>query len=536
MTVPRAPTKALSTWLLLAALLGPLTALAQQPPRTLAWDARAIATGGADDVVLHVRDGSTAQEVARLPRERIAGLVAMTDRLSAALQIQAPAIRLTTRADESPNASATFRDGQPLIAVNLAMLRLAGDDEAMLAGVVGHELGHLKANHPRDGHSRAAVVTLIGALIGAAVDLSQARRGRDTGGAATLLGGLGAGLANAKFSRDQEREADELGIQAMAKAGYDPEGAARIWRELTRVSRFASTGVWLDTHPSHPEREQTLGALATQLQPVYLAAARPGGASTSGAAPTAPVDDPYPRSAYTSFAPSPQERAAGSAYVRGHDAMLQRDYPQAEPALQEAARAGDERALTMLADLQAGAMPGRQDPAAAMQLLQQAAAQGFGPALRRLAVAALTGAGRPMDPAEGIRLLGFAADRADPRAQAMLGFHYASAQHVVRDFVRARALAQASADGGDALGKALLGKMMRDGDGGPADPARGFALLQEAAGAEAEMAWAQYQLGLSHERGLGTAVDRERALSHYDEAAAAGVVAADDRAKALRGR
>lgn len=528
MTLPRAPIRALSTGLLLAALLGPLAAVAQQAPRTLAWDARAIAHGAPSEVVLHLQDGSTVQEVARLPRERVAALVEMTDRLSAALQIQAPAIRLTTRADESPNASATFREGQPLIAVNLAMLRLAGDDDAMLAGVVGHELGHLKANHPRDGHSRAAVVTLIGALIGAAVDLSQARRGRDTGGAATLLGGLGAGLVNARFSRDQEREADELGIQAMAKAGYDPQGAARIWRELMRVSRFASTGVWLDTHPSHPEREQALGALATQLQPVYLAAARPGGA--------APVDDPYPRSAYTSFAPAPPERAAGFAYVRGHDAMLQRDYAQAEPALHEAAHAGDERALTMLADLHAGLIAGRQDQAAATQLLQQAAAKGFGPALRRLAVAALMGAGRPMDPAEGIRLLGYAAERADPRAQALLGFHYASARHVIRDLARARALAQASADAGDALGKALLGQMMRDGDGGPADPARGFALLQEAAGAEAQMAWAKYQLGLSHERGLGTAVDRDQALAHYEEAAAGGVVAADDRAKALRGR
>ena len=139
---------------------------------------------------------------------------------------------------KQPNAFVTLdKDKQPLLVMNTEMLRLVGHDANLTAAVVGHELGHLTGAHLTDGAGKEGLTALFGFLAGFAFDMSQARRGVDTGGLGMQLGNAGSGLVNAKFSRDQEREADELGIRAMVRAGFDPgqcPSCGARWNPVTK--------------------------------------------------------------------------------------------------------------------------------------------------------------------------------------------------------------------------------------------------------------------------------------------------------------
>ena len=458
----------------LALLLAAGLAHAQQFPT---WPARKML---AETHTPQINLASHGARVDQVSRESVVRAVDVTERLAAAYDMPAP--ELLVAKQQGPNAFATLgAQGQPMMGISTDMLRLAGDDESLLAAVVGHELGHLKARHVSEGRQRAAVVTLLGALLGAAVDISQARQGRNTGGLGTVLGGVGANLMNAKFSRDQEREADELGVRAMAKAGFDPAGGVRIWQLMAqRKGAGASSGVWLDSHPSHPEREQAMAAAAAELRPVYLANARPASAVAQLAA---VPDDPYPRSAYAGYVPTAEEVAAATAYARAHAAVTAGRFAASESLLLEAAAAGDERAMAMLGSLNASGELRGVDDVSAGYYYQRAASKGFGPALRGLALQALHGRGRAQDEAEAVRLLRLADARDDWRATATLGLLSLQGQGVAKNPAAARSLAERAAAQGDALGKAVLGELLRDGEGGPAEPEKGAALLQEAAAA-----------------------------------------------------
>lgn len=134
-------------------------------------------------------------------------------------------------------------------------LLLRVDNEAQLASVIGHEMAHYLQKHAiaqlRDAQSRSAFGQLLGAALGGVGAIAQI---------ALLAGQLG-------FSRDQEREADRIGIILMAKAGYDPREAARVWANL-RAEAVASgedpakSSVMFATHPDSGERERTLASLA----------------------------------------------------------------------------------------------------------------------------------------------------------------------------------------------------------------------------------------------------------------------------------
>jgi Zn-dependent protease with chaperone function/TPR repeat protein len=480
------------------------------------WSARRMLAG---TTAVEISLSSRGQKVDQVSRESVARAVDVTERLASAYQMSVPDIYIAKQT--GPNAFATLnKEGQPVIGISTDMLRLTGDDEAMLAAAVGHELGHLQAKHVTEGHQRAAAISLFGALVGAAVDVNQARHGRNTGGLGTALGGVGANLANAKFSRDQEREADSLGVRAMAEAGYDPSAASRMWRLMSQRGG-GGAGLWFDSHPSHPEREQAMSAMAEQLQSTYMAHAPRGNAGIAAIA--GAVADPYPRSSYSSYVPLPAEVAEQNIYARGYSALLDKRFKDAEPLLLEAAQSGDERALSLLGGVAASGELRGADFALARDYYEQAAAKGFGPALRALGLMSVSGRGKPKDIADAVRLLQLADLRGDLRATASLGMLYMQGDGLARNARQARVLAEKAAGGGDALGKGLFGTLLRDGEGGSSDPERGTALLIEAA---RSVPWAKYQLGISFERGLGTPPDRDRAITAYGEAASSGVAAA----------
>ncbi len=138
------------------------------------------------------------------------------------------------------------------IAVTRGML-IELQNEAELAAVLGHEIGHVNARHTAQQMSKGMISQLF--VAGASVLASS----YGFGNLAAQLGSLGAGALLASYSRDNEREADALGMEYMVRAGYSPKGMVGLLEILKRKSRKGGDAVSLlfATHPMSDERYRT---------------------------------------------------------------------------------------------------------------------------------------------------------------------------------------------------------------------------------------------------------------------------------------
>ncbi len=129
------------------------------------------------------------------------------------------------------------------------------DDE--LAIVLGHEMAHALREHAR---ARAAKVTLtnVGTMVVGLV----------IGGNVGELARQGGGLLNLKFNRDDERDADLIGMEIAARAGYDPEAGITLWQKMAQVARGAPP-TWLSTHPSSEDRVRRMKAAMKDVAKLY---------------------------------------------------------------------------------------------------------------------------------------------------------------------------------------------------------------------------------------------------------------------------
>lgn len=134
------------------------------------------------------------------------------------------------------------------------------DDE--LAQVLAHEISHALAKHTAEKMSVAMASQLGVVAVGAVSDNSQLAL---TG--AALAAKLAVELPN---SRTAEAEADRIGIELAAKAGYDPRAAATLWQKMGALSGSRAPQ-FLSTHPSPENRQQVLGELAKKMMPYYTA-------------------------------------------------------------------------------------------------------------------------------------------------------------------------------------------------------------------------------------------------------------------------
>lgn len=137
------------------------------------------------------------------------------------------------------------------------------ENEAQLAVVLGHEIGHVLARHSSEQAARVQTGQL-GLLLGAAV-------GGVVGGGRVAQGILdygsqGVGLLFLKYGRGAEREADQAGVAYAEYAGYDAAQASRFFVALSRLSSGSGQSIpgFLSTHPDPGEREATIRQLATQ--------------------------------------------------------------------------------------------------------------------------------------------------------------------------------------------------------------------------------------------------------------------------------
>ena len=136
--------------------------------------------------------------------------------------------------------------------------------EADLAVVMGHEVAHALADH---GAQRMSASTLqqIGAIAGS-IALQSSKYAAYTD-QFMLAYGLGSNLGvMLPFSRSNETEADAIGIQIMAIAGYDPSEAPELWKRMAALKGGKSTSSLLSTHPSDDSRIKNLTALVPKAR------------------------------------------------------------------------------------------------------------------------------------------------------------------------------------------------------------------------------------------------------------------------------
>ena len=143
------------------------------------------------------------------------------------------------------------------------------DNESELAFALGHEVGHVAANHAQARESyarRNSVLGVLGAILGSVV-------GGGFGNAVAEMAQTRAQLATLSFSRDQEYQADTLGLRYLLNAGYDPAGGAGVLNALTRATALEArvqgrdsrqTPEWASTHPLSENRVQRALAEARQ--------------------------------------------------------------------------------------------------------------------------------------------------------------------------------------------------------------------------------------------------------------------------------
>jgi len=137
------------------------------------------------------------------------------------------------------------------------------DDE--IAQVMGHEIAHALAKHTAERMS-TAMASQAALQVGAILLGTDSATSQMTMQAAAAATTVGVQLPN---SRQQESEADRIGIELAAKAGYDPHAAPKLWEKMLQATGSRGQSDFLSTHPQSEKREQALAALIPEMMPYY---------------------------------------------------------------------------------------------------------------------------------------------------------------------------------------------------------------------------------------------------------------------------
>ena len=175
-------------------------------------------------------------------------------RLVSSREAQASGFPFTFEVVADPSINAFALPGGPMF-INTGLLR-AVDNEAQLAGVMGHEMSHVILRHGTNQASKSQLIELP-ALLGAQMTGSSM-----LGKLAQVGIGLGANSVLLKFSRTDESQADLMGSHLMAEAGYDPMQLARFFDKLN-ANGGQQAPQFLSDHPNPENREK---AIATEVQ------------------------------------------------------------------------------------------------------------------------------------------------------------------------------------------------------------------------------------------------------------------------------
>ena len=170
-------------------------------------------------------------------------------RLAASQEAQESGFPFTFEVVADPSINAFALPGGPMF-INTGLLK-AVDNEAELAGVMGHEMSHVILRHGTNQASKAKLIELP-AILG-----SQMAGGSMLGQLASAGIGLGANSVLLKFSRGAESQADLMGSHLMAEAGYDPMQLAAFFNKLN-AGGGSHAPQFLSDHPNPDNREKAI--------------------------------------------------------------------------------------------------------------------------------------------------------------------------------------------------------------------------------------------------------------------------------------
>ena len=420
----------------------PSLADAQQPQPTF-WSADGIVALTTERVNLRARDNSSVS----LPVAYVRNLVQAKQRIEQQAGLNAR-LFVTDYPHGGPNAFATVIDGTTVIAFNVQMMQLVGHDPDMVAAVMGHEVAHHVRGHIQEGRNREAVVELIGIIAGIALE-KKIQEKHNVSGLGLNIANLGATLANRKFSRDQEREADSVGLGWLGKAGYDPNGAIRVWEKMRQAAGDNSS--LFNTHPASSERIENMRreiAAMRQIAPRTSVAGSTSGPASHGSsdvAATPTTIDPTVASAVhtamEAYREGRYERAASlwkQVERDTHDsraqfalAMLHLQGKGVAPNratafayMKKAADQGNVAAQVNISRFYLAGIATPRDPGKAREYLEKAVASGSADAKARLAFVLLSDAGTSSDADRGLKLAEEAADAGRPYGYFAKGVYY----------------------------------------------------------------------------------------------------------------
>lgn len=196
--------------------------------------------------------------------QRVKGIAARLIPQTGVFRPDAPGWKWQVSVLTSPEVNAWCMPGGK-IAVYTGLIEKLKPSDDELAAVMGHEIAHALREHGRERVSQQmATSAMIG--IGAAI-LGVGQTGAD----------LGSAVANVTFtlpnSREHEREADRIGVELAARAGYDPRAAITLWQKMAKAGGSTPPQI-LSTHPAPESRIEDLKVYADKVMPLYGAAVK----------------------------------------------------------------------------------------------------------------------------------------------------------------------------------------------------------------------------------------------------------------------
>ena len=229
-------------WFAVACATNPATG---QRQLSLVSESQEIAIGRSNDTTVVMEMGLTPNEAIQ---SYVRGMGTKLAQVS-----ERPQLEWSFRVVEDPIVNAFAVPGGFIYITRGIMAYM--NSEAQLAAVMGHEIGHVTARHSVEQMSRAQLANLglgLGMIFSSTV--------RQVGDVA----GAGVGVLFLKFGRDDENQADELGLRYMSKAGFDPREMPGVFTMLQRVSGSEGGGKspeWLSTHPDPGNRYNHINGL-----------------------------------------------------------------------------------------------------------------------------------------------------------------------------------------------------------------------------------------------------------------------------------
>jgi predicted Zn-dependent protease len=196
---------------------------------------------------------------------RVRNIAGRIEPQTAVFREDAPAWKWEVNVVSSDELNAFCMPGGKIVFYSGLINRLSLTDDE-IAIVMGHEIAHALREHSREQVSQAmAAQTAIG--VGAAL-LGLG------GGTADLASTAYEAFVATKFSRDDESEADRIGLELAARAGYDPRAGVALWQKMMKASQGERPPEFLSTHPAEANRVQQIESLLPIVTPLYESARR----------------------------------------------------------------------------------------------------------------------------------------------------------------------------------------------------------------------------------------------------------------------